>query len=327
MPREQVLKILLDNKGNYISGEKISGDLGVSRAAICKDIKALKIDGYNISSVNNKGYMLVEETDTLNLVSIKNDVSNPLYTDNLLLFDTIDSTNTYAKKIAMDGAPHGSIVISKEQTAGRGRLGKSFKSAMNNGLYISIILRPNVVPLEAVNLTAYAAVAASNAVLKACGHRPEIKWINDLVMNKKKIAGILTEMAIEGESGLLDYIVLGIGINAYKNPNEFDSSLADIATSIEEACGIHISLNKLAACIINELDNMIKAWQDKSPEYHAIFKENCISLKAPLLVGKDKSPATPVDIDSDYGLIVKFSDGTIATQNSGEVSVVGYCGM
>ena len=326
MPKDRVLELLLNAKGEYISGEYISEQLSVSRAAVCKDIKSIKDMGYTVEAVTNRGYRLVSECETLSLPSLKSIVAEN-YQDRIVILDSIDSTNTYAKHMAMEGAPSGTIIIAREQTGGRGRRGKNFSSVKDVGLYLSAILRPDVLPTDAVTLTAYAAVAMRNAIEKCCGIAPEIKWINDLVMNKKKIAGILTEMSIEGESGKVDYIVLGIGINALQEQNSFPDEIQEIATSIYAATGKKLSLNSLAASVINELDDMLDAWKTKRPDYYETFSSSCISLKAPLLVGAEKRPAKAIGLDKEYGLIVEFEDGSTATQSAGEVSVVGYCGF
>ena len=170
--------------------------------------------------------------------------------DTLYWYDTISSTNTKAKELAQDGAPHGTVLVADHQTGGRGRLGRSFSSPAGMGVYLSVLLRPNCQPAALMHLTCAAAVAMCNAVEQAAGIRPKIKWTNDLVFNKKKLGGILTELSPNPDTGLVDYAIIGIGINCCQNPSDFPPEIGDMAASLSMVSGKEISRAYLAAAMI-----------------------------------------------------------------------------
>ena len=172
--------------------------------------------------------------------------------DTLYWYPSIDSTNVKAKELAQAGAPEGTLVIAGSQSAGKGRMGRSFSSPENMGMYLSVILRPNCKPEQLMHLTCAVAVAACQAVEAAAGIRPEIKWINDLVLNKKKLGGILTELGIDPATGLVSYAIVGIGINCLQTPKDFPSELQEIATSLAQA-GSPVTPASLAAAVATAL--------------------------------------------------------------------------
>ena len=208
--RKKIINIILDNNREFISGEEISKQLGISRSAVWKHIKSLKEEGYNIESINKKGYRLIEKPkDLLSSQNIAHELNTEFIGSNILHFDTIDSTNTYAKKIASKEID-GTVVISEEQTLGRGRLGRVWNSKAYEGIWMSIILKPNILPYKTPFLTIIAGASIANA-LNNLGVNVGIKWPNDIILNGKKLCGILTELSAEIER--VNYIVLGIGMN------------------------------------------------------------------------------------------------------------------
>ena len=210
MSREKVLSLLLEQGDRYVSGEAMSRALGISRAAVWKAIEALRQEGYVIQSAPNRGYRLENAPDRVREGELSGPLSGCRVGGSLMCLETIDSTNTEAKRQAMAGAPDGLVIVSEEQTGGRGRRGRSFQSPKGKGLYLTALLRPRLDPSQVADITAWVAVAVCDGIQAACGVRPRIKWTNDIVLNGKKLAGILTELGLESESNALEYLVTGI---------------------------------------------------------------------------------------------------------------------
>ena len=231
--------------------------------------------------------------------------------------------------MAADGAPHGTILIADYQTGGRGRLGRSFLSPSDTGVYMSAILRPNCPPDRLLHLTCAAAVAACNALEYAAGFRPGIKWTNDLVYQSRKIAGILTELSISPTTALVDYAVVGIGVNCCQHEDDFDISIRGIAGSLAMFANRRIDRAKVTACMIKAFYEMDAALLTEQANIIAQYRKDCITI------GKDVSLVRAdghirhghaLDVDSSGALLVCFSDGVIESVNSGEVSVRGMYG-
>ena len=215
MGKETVLALLLREKGHFVSGEAVSAELGITRAAIWKSISALRAQGYEIDAVTGRGYCLKSLPDTLTEQTVRSYLGYVETVGKRIdCFDSIDSTNAYLKRIALDGAPDGTVAVAAEQTSGRGRRGRSFQSAAGKGVYLSILLRPKLAPSQLMPLTGLIAVAMSRAVDRVAGTHSQIKWTNDLILNGRKLCGILTELSVEGETGELQYVVAGIGFTS-----------------------------------------------------------------------------------------------------------------
>ena len=327
MSKEQILSILKQNAGQYVSGEEISRALGVTRAAVSKAVAALRKEGYVITSATNRGYRLEESPDRLTEGTVRPWLHTERLGRNLLCFDCIDSTNNYLKRLALEGAPDGTVAIADEQTAGRGRLGRSFQSPPGTGVYLSILLRPPVVPEKAVNLTACTAVAMCDAVEAAAGLRPQIKWTNDVLLDKRKICGILTEMSVEGETGALQYIVVGIGVNVNQQLSDFPEELQSVAGSVAMAAGHPIDRGRLSAEIVNAMDQMYADWL-KGVWSVDRYRADCATLSREVRVIRagGEREAVAEAVDDEFGLVVRYPDGTRETVFSGEVSVRGLEG-
>lgn len=248
--------------------------------------------------------------------------------DTLYWYDTIDSTNTEAKRLAKAGAAHGTVLIAGNQTAGRGRMGRSFSSPGGQGVYLSVILRPACSADQLMHLTCAAAVAGSNAVAKAADFTPSIKWTNDLVWQKKKLGGILTELSFDNTTGLVEYAVIGIGINCTQKNDDFPPELQDIATSVSQITGCDCSPALLAARLTEALYAMDQQILYKKAEIMLLYRSRCITLGQAVSIvrGDEIRHAIALDLDDDGGLIVRLTDGQITTVTSGEVSVRGMYG-
>lgn len=230
--KNDVLSVLEKNRSEYISGQELADTLHVTRTSVWKAVKALGDEGHIIDAVSNKGYRLSPKSDVLSREGLlawrRSNVHAPV-----LVLKTVDSTNTYAKKLAIEGTAHGTLVVAEEQTAGRGRYGKSFFSPKSAGLYMSIVLRPGSDLAAAQMVTVAAAVSVCEAVEGLTGLSPQIKWVNDVFLGDKKLCGILSEAGTDFESGGIDYIIVGIGVNCTTLSEDFPPELRGIASSLD----------------------------------------------------------------------------------------------
>lgn len=238
-------------------------------------------------------------------------------------FPCIDSTNTYLQKLAEQGAPQGTVVIADSQSAGKGRLGRSFHSPAGDGIYLSVLLRPDCRPEQIMHLTCAVAVAVCRAVEKCVGFRPQVKWVNDIICQGKKLGGILTALSTQPESGRIRWVVVGIGINCKEQ--SFPPEIANIATSLEDVCGHAIDRRLLAAELIVQLEQMNRELIVGQHEYMDAYRQNCVVLDKDvrLIRGEECQNARVLDITDEGALLVSLPDGSIHTVNSGEVSLRG----
>jgi len=236
---------------------------------------------------------------------------------------TAESTNDLAKTLARQGAPHGTAVLARRQTAGRGRLGRSFLSP-EGGIYLSVILRPDFAAEELMSLTALLASCAICAVEEGAGIRPQVKWVNDLVLENKKLAGILTEPAFTGD-GKLDFVVCGVGLNCNTDPNAFDPEVKSLATSLREVTGQAQDENLLAACLIKHLPRA--CLREEKELLLSAYRASCITLgKTVRVLGEKEYTATALDVDENAALVVRDEKGNLHRISAGEVSVRGLYG-
>lgn len=247
------------------------------------------------------------------------------WAEHLLVLEEAGSTNTLLKELGKNGAPHGTVVIADRQTAGRGRMGRSFLSPEGKGIYFSALIRPNVPPNELMHLTCAVGVAMCDAVEAATGLRPRIKWINDLVIGKRKLGGILTELSLNPKTGLVDHAVLGIGINCGQTRSDFDESIRDMATSLSIATGKPVSRELVAAEMIRALASMELSQRESLMER---YSQDCITLGQSIQVLRSDTvrPGTAIGITPDGALIVRYDSGETEAVSSGEVSVRGMYG-
>lgn len=316
--RESALKTLAGANGKFVSGAQLADKIGVSRNAVWKAVKSLENEGFAIEAVSGKGYRISPENNVLSAEII----SAGLKTQRrLVVLSETDSTNNYAKELASDGAAHGTAVIADSQTAGKGRLGRSFFSPPGTGLYLSVIIRPDISLETAQLITSCAAVAAAEAVEELCGRDVSVKWVNDLYMNGRKICGILTEASLSLETKSLDYAVIGIGINVLSVKNIFEQELNDIAASVEDETGVKINRNTLCSVLLNRLDERLADIESRSflEDYRRreILTGNVITANA----GGEKVTGTAIGIDDNASLIIQLPDGSVRALSSGEASL------
>lgn len=325
--KEEIIKLLKENKNNFISGEKISESIGVTRAAVWKYIKAIKEEGYEIESVSRKGYKLTSSPDLLTFEEISPNLKTRFIGRNFVHLDTIDSTNNEAKKLAIDGSPEGTLVISEEQTMGRGRLGRNWVSPKHKGIWMSLILRPEINPIQVSKITQVAAAAVCMALIDM-GIETLIKWPNDIVLNDKKVCGILTEMS--GELNRVNYVIVGIGINANIDKDEFPEDLKPIASSLKIEIGNYIKRKELVRRILNNFEELYEELinEETIKKSIEICKDNSALIgKEIKIIEKGKETrARALSLNEDGKLIVQYKDGKIDELISGEISVRGLYG-
>lgn len=318
--KERVLNILEENRNSYISGEYIAKIADVSRASVWKAINSLKSDGIEITAVTNKGYCLSADYDFLSLSGIKSAIVCKDFDIEPELLKTVESTNKTAKERAQSGVKEGYTVISSRQTGGHGRFGRHFYSPENCGIYMSIVLRPKISAADSVLITTAAAVAVCEAIEDTSKKSAQIKWVNDVLIDNKKVCGILTEAAFNIESGLLDYAVLGIGINAYEPKSGFADEIKNIAGAVFPMTDGG-AIDRLTAAVLN---NFFKYYVElKSKKFLDAYRSRCIIPESEITVisNGDKRSAHIVGVDDDFRLHVRFSDGTEEHLNSGEISI------
>ena len=246
----------------------------------------------------------------------------------LQVYSEVGSTNTLLKQMAAEGAAAGTVLIADRQTAGRGRLGRSFLSPGGVGVYLSALIRPNCAPTALMHLTCAVAVAMCDAVENAFGFRPGIKWTNDLVVGSKKLGGILTELGLDPKTGMVDHAILGIGINCGQTESDFDESIRSMATSVRMVTGQNASRERLIAEMLKALEAMDKALLSSPAAILERYRADCITLgqDVSILRGDEVRHGRALDIDAEGGLIVRYDSGETGTVTSGEVSVRGLYG-
>ena len=328
MSRETILALLLAHPREYLSGEAMSRQLGISRAAVWKAIDTLRREGYGIVSAPNRGYRLESSPDLLRKGELSGPLSGCRVGGSLLCLDTIDSTNNECKRRAMEGAPDGLVILAEEQTGGRGRLGRSFQSPRGRGLDLSALMRPQLPPEQVADFTAWVAVAVCDGIENACGARPQIKWTNDIVLGGKKLCGILTELGLESESGALQYLVTGIGVNVSHRPEDFDPEVRSMAVSLSMHLGRPVRRVELAVQIIRALDRMYAGFPGNKAEYLERYRAGCLTPghQVQLITPVSRQEARAVAIDDSFRLVVELPDGTRRALSAGEVSVRGMYG-
>ena len=247
--------------------------------------------------------------------------------EHLHWFDSIGSTNDEARILAKNGAPHGTVLVADHQTGGHGRMGRSFHSPEGVGIYMTMILRPNCTPGDLMHLTCATAVAMCEAVENATGLRPGIKWTNDLVCGKRKLGGILTALGLTPK-GMVDFAIIGIGINCCQKDGDFPEEIRDMAGSLSMVTGKEIDRAKVAAAMMDALYQMDKTLLSGVDTMLDSYRRDCVTLHQDVVLvrGEEKRYGHAVDIDAAGALVVKFQDGTLEAVNSGEVSVRGMYG-
>ena len=321
----EILKLLKETDG-YISGQELCEKFGVSRTAVWKVINQLKEEGYEIEAVRNKGYILKGSADVLSKEELESTLHAKWAATQVAFFEETDSTNNEIRRLAEQGAPHGTLAVAERQLGGKGRRGRVWTSPAGVGIWMSMLLRPQIDPMAASMLTLVMALSTRRGIEKATGLKSEIKWPNDLVLNKKKICGILTEMSTELME--IQYVIPGTGINV--NQMEFPDDIKATATSLRIESGKIQKRSEIIAAIMEAFEGYYDTFietQDMSgliEEYNAnlvnLGNEVCVLDPAGEYRGVSEG------INKEGALLVRLSDGTLKEIISGEVSVRGVYG-
>lgn len=320
MDQDRLIALLARHSG-YLSGQEMSQELGVTRGAIWKELSALREQGWPISSSTRLGYRLDGPPPTLSGAYLEGMLGNTISSGHIHVFDRVDSTNTTLKAMATQGAPHGTVVAALEQTAGRGTRGRTFSSPPG-GLYLSLLLRPQVELSQLFSLTGWVAVAVRNAVEQACGAPASIKWLNDIYLNRRKLCGILTELSLLGESSEPDYVVVGVGINLAQSAQTFrDFGLEHIATSLALE-GYPVEVNHMALTLLQSLHAMAQQFPQAQEDYLQAYTAHCLTLHQPVKVevGNQTYQATAQAVLPDFSLEVVDEQGNPHQVSSGRVT-------
>ena len=322
--RDEVLEFLRENQGGFVSGQDMSEACHVSRTAIWKHIKALRSKGYKIESYTKKGYRLLEEPDLLSPLAMKKVLDTDVFGKRYVYMDITESTNLEARKLAQQGAEEGTVVVTEEQSAGRGRLSRGWYSPFGKGIWFSIILRPEFLPSEAAKCTLMAAVALTKAFHKMGLSAAGIKWPNDIVISNKKVCGILAEMALAAD-GSIEYAVVGIGININMSSEDFGAQLEATATSLYLATGIEYEHEQVLKALLDEFDLLYSHWHCCG---FALIRQDWLDYSCTLghkVIVRDNDTeiysGMAEDMD-DYGsLLVRNAAGKIESFDFGEISI------
>lgn len=320
---------LLRNSKDYVSGQQLCAQFGVSRTAVWKVINQLKEEGYQIEAVSRKGYRLLESPDVLSQSEITSRLTTVWAGQKLYYFDETGSTNIDAKQFAEEGAPHGTTVVADMQTSGRGRRGRMWQSPAGSAVYMTIMLKPDFSPDKASMLTLVMALSVADAITETTRLLTGIKWPNDIVVNKKKVCGILTEM--NAELDYIQHVVIGVGINANNgSPEEFPEEIRQTATSLKIESGVQISRAALIERVLfhfeNNYDTFVRTL-DLSGLMQA-YDEHLLNLNAEVKVLDPKGEYTGIarGINTTGELLVEKEDGEVIPVYAGEVSVRGLYG-
>ena len=324
MVKEHVLRILLESN-SFCSGQDICEHLDVTRAAVWKAIQALREDGYEIEAVRNRGYRMLSKPDRLTSERIRACLHTLWAGRRLEVYEEVDSTNNVSKRLAEDGAEEGTLTVAEVQTAGRGRRDRPWSSPGGSGIWMSLLLRPEIEPARASMLTLVMAMAICRAVKKTADLDCGIKWPNDVVAGGKKLCGILTEMSLDPDR--INYIVIGCGINVLDD--SFPDHIREVATSIYAETGKRPDRAGLIAACMAEFERLYQIFLDTEDlsALQDVYNRNLVNCGREVRVLDPKNPwrGTARGIDARGNLLVETPDG-IRTVSSGEVSVRGIYG-
>lgn len=323
--KSEILRLLKEND-TYISGQQLCEQFQVSRTAIWKVIDQLKKEGYQIEAVRNKGYRLIESPDVMSKAEIDSLVDTKWAGKNVIYYDETDSTNNRAKEAGNNKEPHGTLFVADMQMAGKGRRGRVWKSPSGSSIYMTILLYPDIPPVKAPQLTLIMAIAVAEGIREVTGLETKIKWPNDIVVNGKKICGILTEMSTEID--YINHVVIGIGINV--NMESFPEDIAKTATSLRIEAGKEFRRFELIAAIIEHFEKAYEAVCEAGSlepimeDYNRLLV-NC-GRRVRVLEPEHEYDALALGIDKTGELQVECEDGSRKSVFAGEVSVRGIYG-
>jgi BirA family biotin operon repressor/biotin-[acetyl-CoA-carboxylase] ligase len=324
-PRETILSLFSQTPDGFVSGERISTTLGISRAAVWKHIRNLRQAGYLIEAIPSRGYQLLQSPDVLMPESIQAGLDSRLVGSRVRCFDETDSTNMQACRMGDEGGVDGLVVIADRQTSGKGRMGRQWESPGGVNLYASILLRPPVLPFEAPKLTFLSAVAVCRAIIHCTGLQPTVKWPNDILLHGAKVAGLLNEMSSETDQ--VHYVVLGIGVNLNMRQEQFPDDLRYPATSLFMVSGQIISRLDFTRTLLQEIDALYQTYLEQgSAPIMSAWAELCdLTGKAVQVDCNDRQiSGTMIGLAEDGALLVKTATGKVENIYAGDVRPLSF---
>jgi len=332
--RYKVLEVLRNNPDSFVSGEFLSAKLGITRTMIWKHIRALRDEGYVIHSSSGKGYMLEYVPDVLNVFEIKYGLNTKYLGSEVHCLNTVDSTNIYAKKIANEGCKDGALVVAETQVSGKGRMGRTWESKDKKGIWMSIVLKPEILPSRIQIITLAASVAVVRGIKKVTGIDTGIKWPNDIISNGKKVCGILTEMSSEPDR--VNYIVLGIGINVNHDAADFNDEIRHRAASLKmlkssdsDTPVENIRRSDLIKAILTELEHLYENIKNgRTDVVLSQWRGASLTLgkEIKVLSGDCEYRGTALDITDDGKLVFRDMNDLIHELVAGDISIRGVDG-
>lgn len=325
--KTDILKLLRESE-SYVSGQQLCEHFGVSRTAVWKVIQQLKEEGYQIEAVRNKGYRITDIPDVMTREELESRmVGNTKWAgQKLYVYEEIDSTNIRAKQLGETGEPHGTLVVANRQSAGRGRRGRNWESPEGCGVYLSVLLRPEFTPDRASMLTLVMAYSVAKALKECTGLDVQIKWPNDIVINGKKLVGILTEMSTEID--YINHVVVGVGINV--NTEIFPEEIEDKATSLRIECGYKIQRSFIVAEVMKQFEQDYEMFLQKKDLswFREKYDQLLVNCGREVMIHGAVEPyaAHALGISDTGELLVRLEDGSVEAVYAGEVSVRGIYG-
>ena len=317
--KDRVLEALECNRGQFFSGEALAQQIAVSRSAVWKAISQLREEGYPIEAVPHRGYCLGQDSAILSAQSVARYLTIPNL--DLEVRPVVTSTNSLLRQEAEAGAKEGRVMVAAQQTAGRGRRDRVFFSPPDSGLYLSLLLRPKLEARQALSLTTCAAAAVALAVEECAGIPAQIKWVNDVFCGGKKVCGILTEAALDLETGGLQYAIVGIGVNLFPPEGGFPPELDEAGAVFSARPQGLEGRSQLAGSILNHFFTFYPNLSE-TPFFEDYRKRSLVlGQEITVLEGTTTRTAVALDLEPDFSLKVREADGSIRTLSSGEVRV------
>lgn len=313
--RDKILDFLR-KKEEYVSGEEISSRLNISRQALWKHIQALKESGYHIEAVPHLGYKLLSSPDRLFACEVNYGLNTKFIGRNIHYFESVASTMDIALQLGIKGTPEGALVLAEAQSRGRGRLGRGWVSPRYKGIYLSLILRPRILPYQSPMLTLLSAVSACEAIKEAVGLQARIKWPNDILIRNKKLGGILTEL--DAETDIVRFVVIGIGLNV----NNDKKSLVAGATSLREEKGGFINRVALLQELLRKIEANYLSFQEKGASFITDkWRDYSVTLgkRVKVVSGQEHFEGQAIDIDTDGALLLRKDSGVIEKVSAGDI--------
>lgn len=319
-PRETILSLFSQTPDGFVSGERISAELGISRTAVWKHISSLRQAGYQIEAIPSRGYKLQQSPDVLIPESIQTGLECRLVGSQVRCLDETDSTNLQACRLGDEGEADGLVVIADRQSSGKGRLGRQWESPAGVNLYASILLRPPILPFEAPKLTFLSAVAVCRAINSCTGLQATVKWPNDILLDGAKVAGLLNEMSSETDQ--VHYVVLGIGVNLNMRVDQFPADLRYPATSLAIIAGQPVSRLDFTRTLLQEIDALYQVYLEQgSTPIMSAWTELCdLTGKSVQVDCNDlRIEGTMIGLAEDGALLVRDKTGNIESVYAGDV--------